>query len=87
MKSNFSFLGEKWPLLAFIGSTAEKYVYTDSNSCLIKLGLFGESIVKLMFVLVNIHEPNEDNTHANRIKLLKKEGLIPKDIDDILYAL
>lgn len=87
MKSNFSFLEEKWPLLASIGSTAEKYVNTDSNSCLIKLGLFGESIVKLMFVLDNIDEPKEDNTHANRIKLLRKEGLIPKDIDDILYAL
>jgi type I restriction enzyme R subunit len=87
MKSNFSFLEEKWPLLASIGSTAEKYVYTDSNSCLIKLGLLGESIVKLMFVLDNIDEPKEDNTHANRIKLLRKEGLIPKDIDDILYAL
>ncbi len=87
MKSNFSFLEEKWPLLASIGSTAEKYVYTDSNSCLIKLGLFGESIVRLMFVLDNMDEPQEDNTHSNRIKLLKKEGLIPKDIDDILYAL
>jgi type I restriction enzyme R subunit len=87
MKSNFSFLEGKWPLLASIGNTAEKYVYTDSNSCLIKLGLFGESIVRLMFVLDNIDDPKEDNIHANRIKLLKKEGLIPKDIDDILYAL
>lgn len=87
LKSNFAFLEDKWPLLASIGSTAEKYVYADSNSCLIKLGLFGEAIVKLMFALDGIDEIEEDDTHANRIKLLKSEGLIPKDIDDILYAL
>lgn len=87
VKSNFNFLKEKWPLLTSIGSTAEKYIYTDSNSCLIKLGLFGESIIHIMFVLDNIDEPAYENTHANRIKVLKKEGLIPKEIDDILYAL
>ena len=87
MKSNFSFLEEKWPLLVSLGSMAEKYLYTDSNSCLIKLGLFAESIVRLMFTLDKIPEPLEDNTQANRIRILKREGLIPKDIDDILYSI
>ena len=87
MNSNFAFLEEKWPLLASLGSTAEKYIYNDSNSCLMKLGLFGESVVHLMIMLDNISKPQEDNTHANRIKILKNEGLLPKDIDDILYAL
>ena len=87
MKSNFSFLQERWSLLTTIGDMAEKYIYTDSNSCLIKLGLFAESIVRIMFTLDNLDEPRVDNTHANRIKILKNEGLLPKDIDDILYAL
>lgn len=87
MKSNFVFLEEKWPLLASLGNTAEKYLYTDSNSCLIKLGLFAESIVRLMFNADKISEPQEENTHAHRIKILKREGLIAKDIDDILYAI
>lgn len=87
MKSNFAFLEEKWSLLASIGSMAEKYIYTDSNSCLFKLGLFGEAIVHLMFKLDNIEEPQTENTHANRIKVLSSEGLIPKDIDDVLYPL
>jgi type I restriction enzyme, R subunit len=85
--SNFSFLDEKWPLLASIGSTAEKYIYSDSNSCFIKLGLLGEGIVKTMFKLDNIAEPMDENSHANRVKVLKAVGLIPKDVDDILYAL
>ncbi|MZP31421.1 type I restriction-modification system endonuclease [Heliobacterium undosum] len=87
MKSNFTFLEEKWPLLSSLGSTAEKYLYTDANSCLIKLGLFAESIVRLMLASDNIPEPQEDNTHANRIKLLKREGLIPRDIDEILHSI
>ena len=87
LKSNFDFLEERWSLLASIGSTAEKYIYTDSNSCLIKLGLFGESIVHIMLTLDNIVEPQTENTHANRIKILKTEGLLPKDIEDILYAI
>lgn len=87
MRSNFAFLEEKWPLLASLGSTAEKYIYNDSNSCLLKLGLFSETLVHLMFTLDNISEPQADNTHANRIKILKSEGLLPKEIDDILYSL
>ncbi|MDO0821297.1 type I restriction-modification system endonuclease [Desulfosporosinus nitroreducens] len=87
MKSNFFFLEERWPILASLGSMSEKYLYTDSNSCLIKLGVFAESIVRLMFALDKIPEPQEENTQANRIRILKREGLLPKDIDDILYAI
>lgn len=87
MHSNFAFLGKRWPLLASIGALAEKYIYTDSNSCFIKLGLFAESVVHFIFKLDDMEEPRSDNTHANRIKILKQEGLLPKDIDDILYSL
>lgn len=87
MKSNFVFLEEAFPALSQIGSTAEDYLYSDTNSCLIKLGQFGEMLVNIMLKLDNIPHPAFDNTHANRIKLLKKNGLLPKDIDDILYSL
>ncbi|MDP4162338.1 MAG: type I restriction-modification system endonuclease [Bacillota bacterium] len=87
MNSNFQFLEQTFPVLASLGETAESYLYTDTNSCLIKLGLFGETIVNLMLQLDQIDPPAYDNTHANRIKLLKKEGLISQNIDDILYAL
>lgn len=87
MKSNFIFLEEAFSALSQIGNTAENYLYTDPNSCLIKLGLFGETIVNTMLKLDDIDPPSYDNTHANRIKLLKQNGLLPKDIDDILYSL
>lgn len=87
MKSNFEFLEKTFPVLSNLGSMAENYLYSDTNSCLIKLGLFGETTVNLMFKLDGIIPPDYDNTHANRIKLLKKEGLISQSIDDIFYAL
>lgn len=87
MKSNFEFLNRYWPALAQIGAAAESYVYSDANACLYKLGMFGERLILEIFAFEHIKKPTIDNTHANRIRLLKREGLIPKKIDDILYAL
>lgn len=87
MKSNFDFLKRYWPTLAQIGSAAENYVYSDPNACLYKLGMFGERLIVEIFAFEHIQEPTIDNTHSNRIRLLKREGLIPKKIDDILYVL
>ena len=87
MKSNFDFLKRYWPALAQIGATAESYVFSDPNACLYKLGMFGERLVLEIFAFEHIPEPETDNTHAARIRILKREGLLPKKIDDILYAL
>lgn len=54
MKSNFEFLQENFSVLAALGSNAENYLYTDANSCLIKLGMFGETVVSLMLELDKI---------------------------------
>ena len=54
MQSNFVFLQNDFPVLYQIGITAEKYLYTDSNVCLIKLGMFGETVVNIMLQLAKI---------------------------------
>lgn len=87
MQSNFEFLQNDFPVLYQIGSIAEKYLYSDSNSCLIKLGMFGETVVNLMLQLDKIPAPKTDNTHANRIKILRKEGMLPNQINEIIRAL
>jgi type I restriction enzyme R subunit len=87
MKSNFEFLKKYWPALAQIGETAENYLYSDPNACLYKLGMFGERLILDIFSFEKIQQPTIDNTHSNRIRLLKREGLIPQKIDDILYIL
>ena len=90
MKSNFEFLNRYWETLAKIGETAESYLYNDPNACIYKLGMFAERLVQEIFANERLTEPDDyDNTHANRIKILKREGLIERGgkIDDILYSL
>lgn len=86
MKSNFEFLKEDFAVLANFGELAEKYCYSDSNSCLMKLGMIGETIVNLIFTYDKISFPN-DNTAVNRVNTLLREGLITQDLADILHAL
>ena len=87
MKSNFEFLTKYWPALAQIADTAEKYLYSDPNACMYKLGMFSERLVQEIMVFEGISDPVTDNTQSNRIRLLKRAGLLPYDIDNTLYAL
>ena len=86
MKSNFSFLQDHFPVLASFGGLAEQYVYTDSNSCLMKLGMIGETIVNLIFTYDRIPLPYDD-TAVVKIDTLLREGMISRDLSDILHAL
>lgn len=86
MKSNFIFLNNKFPVLGNFGELAEKYLYSDSNSCLMKLGMIGETIVNLIFTYDRILLPQE-NTAAHKIHILYREGLLSQDLADILHAL
>lgn len=86
MASNFAFLEKDFPVLANFGSLAETYCCSDPNSCLMKLGMIGETIVNLMFTYDRIPLPAE-NTAVNRIAILSREGLLSQDLVDILHAL
>lgn len=87
MKSNFDFLNRYWPALAQIGTTAETYVYSDPNACVCKLRIFAERLVQEITVFEHIAEPATDNTHENRIRILKRAGLLPHEIDNTLFVL
>ena len=85
--SNFTFLKTHWEDLANTGELAENYVFSDPNTSMIKQGMFAERLVKYMLAYDGIPEPGYDNTHANRIKLLKSYDLLPRDIDDTLFVI
>lgn len=87
MKSNFEFLNRYWPVLAQLGANAENYLYSDPNACIYKLGLFAERLVQEILVFEHMDAPKTDNTHAIRIRLLKRAGLLPPEIDNTLYIL
>lgn len=86
MKSNFVFLNADFPVLGNFGELAEKYLYSDSNSCLMKLGMIGETIVNLIFTYDRLSLPY-DNTAASRIDMLLREGMITRDLADVLHTL
>lgn len=79
---NFSFLENRWSDLAKLGNLSEKYVYSDPNTSIIKQGMLSELMVKYMLAYDGIEEPVYDNTHANRIRLLKSKDLLPYEIDN-----
>ncbi len=85
-ESNFLFLEQKWPMLADLGKLAEKNIYQDANTTLIKLGMFAELMIDYMFAYDNLEEPN-NNSQSNKIRILKQNDLIPYEIDQILYTL
>ena len=84
---NFTFLESRWSDLARLGDLSEKYVYSDPNTSVIKQGMLAEVMVKYMLAYDGIKEPDYDNTHANRIRLLKKNDLLPHEINNTLYIL
>lgn len=85
--SNFEYLNKYYPQLAKLGSAAECYLYSDPNACIYKLGLLSETIVNAVFDIEKLSIPKDKNTLATKIRILKREGILPKIIDDILYAL
>lgn len=86
MSGNFEFLADSFPALERLGGLAESYLYSDPNTCLFKLGALAETTVNYMFELDRLIPPAE-NTPANRIKILKREGMLPSEISEILYRL
>lgn len=84
---NFTFLKSHWEDLGNTGELAENYVYSDPNTSMIKQGMLAERLVKYMLAYDGIAELDYNNTHANRIKLLKQNDLLPRDIDDTLYVI
>ena len=75
-----------WPEMAQLGAAAESYLYSDPNACIFKLGLLGERLVSELLAYEHI-SVGEETTHAERIQIAKRDGLLPQNIDDILYAL
>jgi type I restriction enzyme R subunit len=86
MANNFIFLEDNFPQIAKLGSLAESYLYSDPNACLIKLGMMAEGLVNLMYELDRLEMP-KDVSLSNKIRILNLDGMLPRNISDILYQL
>jgi type I restriction enzyme R subunit len=83
---NFSFLAEKWPLLAEVGDLAEKNLYQDPNTSLIKLRMFAEIIVNYILAYENIKDP-EDGKAISRLNILAAKAIIPDRLLPLFHSL
>lgn len=86
MNSNFEFCNKYWPDLYALGQLAENYLYTDSNACIIKIGMMSENILLKIFDYEKIVKP-EITTSLNLTKILRAEDLLPRNVEDSLYII
>ena len=80
MASNFTFIEQKWPMLATLGKTAEKYLHTDPASCIGKLGLLAERLVLNIFNAEGLKEDTDTPSHGSRLWMLKNLRILPYEI-------
>lgn len=81
--SNFQFLSGKWAILANLGETAERNVFTDPNTTLMKLRIFAETLTKYVLAYEEIKE-TYDTKQTDRIHALRADDLITKELEEIL---
>ncbi|MGP3781103.1 type I restriction-modification system endonuclease [Bacillus sp. 4A_MP3] len=86
MSGNFSFFQGKWDVLANLGETAERNVYHDPHTTVMKLRLFAETLTKFILAAENIREAY-GTTQVDRINTLRRERLLEPELIDILEAL
>ncbi|MBN6185759.1 type I restriction-modification system endonuclease [Aneurinibacillus sp. BA2021] len=84
--SNFSFLASEWPILANLGELAERNLYQDSNTTLIKLRMFGETMAKFILAFEKISEVG-NTTQNDRLRAFKREDLVSPELLTIFHAL
>lgn len=86
MNSNFSFFQGKWDVLANLGETAERNVYHDPHTTIMKLRLFAETLTKFILAAENIKEAY-GTTQIDRINTIRREGLLEPALIDIFEIL
>ena len=55
--SNFGFLSPDWPVLNELGEFAERNIYIDPNTSLIKLRMYAEALAKYLLAYEKIDDP------------------------------
>ncbi len=87
MKSiNFEHLRSRNQELAKLGAFAERYVYSDPASALVKLRLYGENLVADFFFKKKIHRYPR-STFVEMLDILKEQNLVPSVVLDKLHFL
>lgn len=86
MARNFLFLSKRWEILSNLGEMAERNLFVDPNTSLIKLRMFGETLTKYICAMEELDESKE-LSQVERLSQLKREDLISDEIVDYLHTL
>jgi len=77
---NFEMLRKPWPELASLGGFAERYVYTDPASTLIKLRVFCEHLVVLIYRINNLPKPYSNAGLFDLLTFDRFEETVPEGV-------
>ncbi|MHA6482845.1 type I restriction-modification system endonuclease [Paenibacillus sp. strain BS8-2] len=86
MAGNFEFLRERWEILSTLGEMAERNLFIDPNTSLIKLRMFGETLTQYLCALEELVETHHLN-QIDRLNKLKQEDLVPEEVLDLLHSI
>lgn len=86
MAGNFEFLHKRWEILSNLGEMAERNLFIDPNTSLIKLRMYGETLTKYVCAMEGMDETKE-LTQVDRLSQLKRDDLISDEIVDYLHTL
>ena len=84
--SNFTFLENEYSALYRLGLLAEKNIYEDPSTTLIKLRILSEQITLMLGKFEGFNDL-EELKQFERLKALEQTGVIPGEIRDILHKL
>lgn len=87
MASNFDFLKPLFSELAELGEMAERNLYIDPDTSTYKMFKLAEQIVNYIVKEEKGADSASGATASENISYLKRSGLIPTQVDDILYYL
>ena len=83
---NFDHLKEIDRPLAILASHAERYFVDDANTALIKTRQFAERMTRVVAENAGV-EISIDDTLSDMLRTIRRDGLVPREILDILHRL
>ncbi|WP_397539813.1 type I restriction-modification system endonuclease [Rummeliibacillus pycnus] len=86
MNSNFMFFTGQWTVLKNLGESAEKNIYRDPHTTIMKLRLLGETIAKFILAAENVTEPYQAK-QVDRINIMRREGIAEAELIEIFETL
>lgn len=83
-QSNFSFLESRWPDLAILAKFAEEYAHTDPASSQVKVRIFAERVVDILYYELGLRKPVDAN-FRDLLDTADFKRAMPTQIIDFLH--